>query len=625
MTAVIGTAGHIDHGKTALLTALTGIDPDRLPEEQRRGMTIDVGYAHMTLPDGRELDFVDVPGHDRLIGNMLVGAGEIDAVLLVVAADDGPRAQTIEHLDLIDGLGIDQGVVAITKVDLVDPDRVAAVEAQVLTLLAGTRLADAPVVPVSAVIGQGIEPLVMRLAAMASSVEESGEGPTRPATLAIDRVFSIKGRGVVVTGTLRGVIGRGERLRLIPGDRDVIAREAQVHGHEVDAAGSGRTALNLRGIETGDVRRGMVLTTDPAIVASERLLVVLQPPAPFGGKVRALPGDRARLRLHLGTDQAEARVGRAGRESTALDEGRVTALLRLDRPIAAAPGDRFVLRRPATHLTEAGGVVLDASPPVGAARRRATHGRLTALVAARSPDEREHALLDLHGVRLDGHPATLAADLEERSRVTAVARVGRHHAERPTEIGMPVAELRAELTSSLRRSIAAPARVMDGAVAAVIDHLIGEGSLTADGDRVRLPDYRPAIKPGLAEAMDRLEAALAVASPPSLLASMRATGCPPEGVIALERTGRIVRLDDDLAWSVDVYWNLARQALKLARNEALTPAAFRDETGTSRKYVMAILEDLDRRGILRRTPEGHVPGPRSATLDAETDPVSAGR
>jgi selenocysteine-specific elongation factor len=369
----------------------------------------------------------------------------------------------------------------------------------------------------------------------------------------------------------------------------------------------------------------VVLTTEAAVVASERLLVVLRPPARFGGKVRALPSDRARLRLHLGTDQAEARVGRAGRESTELDQGRVTALLRLDRPIAAAPGDRFVLRRPATHLTEAAGVVLDASPPIGAARRRATPGRLTVLVAARSPDQRERALLDLHGIRLDGHAATLAPDLEAASRATALERVGRHHVERPTEVGMPVAGLRAEVTSSLRRSVAAPARVMDGAVAAVIDGLVGEGSLTPDGDRVRLPNHRPAIKPGLAAAMDRLEAALAFASPPSLQAAMLATGCPAEGVVALERAGRIVRLDDDLAWSVEVYRGLARQALKLARNKALTPAAFRDETGTSRKYVMAILEDLDRRGILRRTPEGHVPGPRSATLDAEAAPVSAGR
>ncbi|HLY14293.1 MAG TPA: GTP-binding protein, partial [Candidatus Limnocylindrales bacterium] len=201
MTVVIGTAGHIDHGKTALLRALTGIDADRLPEERRRGMTIDVGYAHLRLPDGSELDFVDVPGHDRLIGNMLVGAGEIDAVLLVVAADDGPRAQTYEHLALLDGLGIELGIVALTKVDTVEPARVAEAQAAIRAMLAGTSLAGAPIVPVSSIDGRGLPELRLRLAdlrdrVLALSAARSKEAPVR---LAIDRSFVIKGRGAVVT------------------------------------------------------------------------------------------------------------------------------------------------------------------------------------------------------------------------------------------------------------------------------------------------------------------------------------------------------------------------------------------------------------------------------------------
>src|SRR4051812_687267 len=206
MTAVVGTAGHIDHGKTTLLRALTGIDADRLPEERRRGMTIDVGYAHLTLSDGRSLDFVDVPGHDRLIGNMLVGAGEIDAAMLVVAADDGPRPQTIEHLQLLGALEIDTGLAVVTKSDAVDPARVADVIQEVASLLAGTSLASVPVLAASSVTGQGIDEVRTALRevrdgiAAALAAEPGRRGPLR---LAIDRVFAVKGRGAVVTGSLR--------------------------------------------------------------------------------------------------------------------------------------------------------------------------------------------------------------------------------------------------------------------------------------------------------------------------------------------------------------------------------------------------------------------------------------
>src|SRR6478735_8959402 len=206
MTVVVGTAGHIDHGKTTLLRALTGIDADRLPEERRRGMTIDVGYAHMALPDGTEIDFVDVPGHDRLVGNMLVGAGEIDAALLVVAADDGPRAQTIEHLALLDALRITTGIVAVTKIDVAGAERTAEVVAAVGRLLGNTSLAGSPVVAVSSVSGEGIDGLRDALAALperAGAAEGLGLASTG-SRLAIDRAFTVKGRGVVVTGTLRG-------------------------------------------------------------------------------------------------------------------------------------------------------------------------------------------------------------------------------------------------------------------------------------------------------------------------------------------------------------------------------------------------------------------------------------
>ncbi len=283
MTVVVGTAGHIDHGKTTLLRALTGIDADRLPEERRRGMTIDVGYAHLTLPDGRLLDFVDVPGHDRLVGNMLVGAGEIDAAMLVVAADDGPRAQTHEHLELLDALGIGIGIAVVTKADVVDGDRVEAVVAEVAEMLIGTSLAGSPVVAVSGVepdwpgrsapgqgatgavgtatearcaastaCGRRLRPSIAESAhaigvSMTARATPSTEAPTRSGS-PIDRAFAVKGRGAIVTGTLRGgSLVRGATLRLVPGDRAVRVRDIEVHGVPVDVAGPGRTALNLAG------------------------------------------------------------------------------------------------------------------------------------------------------------------------------------------------------------------------------------------------------------------------------------------------------------------------------------------------------------------------------------------
>ncbi|HYN69747.1 MAG TPA: selenocysteine-specific translation elongation factor, partial [Candidatus Eisenbacteria bacterium] len=259
-TVVIGTAGHIDHGKTTLLRALTGIDADRLPEERARGMTIDVGYAHLVLPDGSALDFVDVPGHDRLVGNMLVGAGEIDAALLVVAADDGPRAQTLEHLELLDALGVRDGLGVITKIDLVDLARVDAVTSMVAGLLERTGLAGAPVVAASAETGDGLDALRAELVALRNRVAaRSLTRPAGPLRLAIDRTFAIKGRGSVVTGTLRGgSITAGTTLRLEPGGATVRVRDVQVHSAGVPAAEGGRTALNLAGITLAELQRGQV-------------------------------------------------------------------------------------------------------------------------------------------------------------------------------------------------------------------------------------------------------------------------------------------------------------------------------------------------------------------------------
>lgn len=607
MTVVIGTAGHIDHGKTTLLRALTGIDADRLPEEQRRGMTIDVGYAHLALPDGSELDFVDVPGHDRLIGNMLVGAGEIDAAMLVVAADDGPRAQTIEHLELLDALAIDIGVAVVTKTDLAGPDRAREVGEAVVRLLAATSLRGAPVLAVSSVDGSGLGELRMALLGLRDrflvrAARRPGAPPGR-SRLAIDRTFSVRGRGTVVTGTLRGgPLSRGASLRLVPGDRTVRVREVQVHGTTVASAGPGRVAVNLAGVDAGELHRGLVLTDDPAVGPSDRLLVRLAGPLP----------DQARVRVHVGTASIDGALSRSGRDAIDLADGSFAAVLRLAGPVGVAPGERFVLRRPSGDRRIVGGSVLDVAPARGISRGRQTTDRVAEL--ARAVDDADWAAataarLGLHGavVSADG-VVELAADVVGRlDRDILTLFVG-------TET-QPFPAVRSEVARRLRRQVTLEAASAADAAMAFVAGLIDRGRLVRDGGAVGLPGSRlgGAVDPAVAVAMDRLERALAVPAPPPLSMAAQAAECPPSGVRELERAGRLVVLEPDLAYASMTYRDLAAQALQLASDGPLTPAVLRDVTGTSRRYVMAILEDLDRRGILRRTDAGHLPGPRAAT------------
>ena len=581
MTLVVGTAGHIDHGKTTLLRALTGIDADRLPEERRRGMTIDIGYAHLTLPDGTSIDFVDVPGHDRLVGNMLVGAGEIDAAMLVVAADDGPRAQTLEHLALLDALEVPLGVAVITKIDAVARGRVDEVVSQVADLLASTSRAGSPVLTASGLTGEGLDEVRAALLALA----ERHRPIARPPTLAVDRAFTVKGRGAVVTGTLRGgPLRTGAQLLLLPGDREARVREIQVHGSRVERVeAGGRTALNLGGVEVADLRRGMVLTIDPDVVATDRVL------AAFRGHA----ADRMRGRVHVHTAAADGVVGRSGRDALTLEDGRDAGIVRLSEPVALRAGDRLVIRRGAT-VAPLGGVVLDPDPPRGISRRRQNDERVSAL-ATDGPDAR----LDLHG-SADGRLARDVAALAEEAAIEAVGPVA------------PLTAARAAVATALRRSITVRRDEAVRLANRVVDGLVAAGRLVRDGDVLRRPGtVAPASDPALDAAMDRLEAALATPTPPPLTDAARAVGCPREGIRALEKTARIVVLEPELAYAMSTYKELAARALSMAAAAPLTPAAFRDATGTSRRYVLAILEDLDRRAILRRTPDGHLPGPKA--------------
>jgi selenocysteine-specific elongation factor len=634
-TLVIGTAGHIDHGKTALLRALTGIDADRLPEEKSRGMTLDVGYAHLAFEDGVELDFVDVPGHDRLIGNMLVGAGEIDAAMLVVAADDGPRPQTLEHLELLDALGIRAGVAVITKIDLVDEDRVEAVSEQVRTLLLPTWLASIPILAVSSATGDGIPELRSALRRLRDDLEREGAaaegqpGPNGPLRLAVDRAFTAKGRGTVVTGSLRGgSVHTGDSLRREPGGRVVRVREVQVHGAARDGSDGGRTALNLGGDAAG-MHRGDVLTTGPRARGTDRLLLGRAAAAPaHAARSRAWPPKQgAHLRLHVGTDQVDGRIRRIRGVGDQV-------LLDLERQTATFPGDRAILREPGSGTVAGGMVVLDLEPPRGISSRRMTPERLDALaVAVASGDTAaiDSARIDLHGLLADGGAdvppaqhgsARLATDVRAALEAAAIDGVTTHRQASPLSAGWPLPRARAALLRRLRSLATVERANTDAAtvtISRLIDSLAAEGRLVRVGDVLRDPEMSRDGEPTeVATAMDRLEAALAVPAPPPLGEAASAAGCPPDCVRALQGEGRIVRIGPDLAWATPTYHRLAGLALDLARETPLTPAAFRDATETSRRYVLAILEDLDRRGVLLRTPEGHVPGPRAPRAEARS-------
>jgi selenocysteine-specific elongation factor len=531
-------------------------------------------------------------------------------------------------------------VAVVTKAGVAGEDRAAEVAAEVEGLLARTTLAGSPVHVVDSVAGAGLDGLRASLEALASRVGErlaassSSSSVAAPGVtgvpaprLAVDRVFAVRGRGTVVTGSLRG--GRltaGMTLRLVPGGREVRIREVQVRGATVEAADGGRTALLLGGVEAGDLRRGAVLTTDPAVAATSRVLVAMRPAARLVASTRgtgpAVAADRERLRLHLGTDQAGALVVRGPREAIDLPDGSALAILRLDAVIAAAPGDRFALRRPSPGSTAGGGVVLDAVPPRGVSRRRLTSDRAAGLVAA--PVGSEAARVELHGALPVAAGWAVADDVRDALAARAVALVADHHAADPASAGLALPAPRAALAIAARRLVTLDRTAADHVARDAVDRLVAGGRLARDGDLVRDPTRGAGPAPETLAAMDRLEAALAVAAPPSLAEAARAAGCPLDGIRALEAAGRIVRLEDDLAWAAGTYRELVRRALAMAAAAPLSPAAFRDATGTSRRFVLVILEDLDRRGLLRRTEAGHVLGPKTLARMQERAQRAAG-
>jgi len=549
MPLTVGTAGHIDHGKTWLVRVLTGKDTDRLPEEKQRGISIDLGYAPLELVDGRQLSLVDVPGHERFVRTMIAGATGIDLFLLVIDAAEGARPQTHEHLAIIRLLGIEHGVVAVTKADAVDEETLELAVEEARELVPG-----AAVVAVSAKTGAGLDELRAELGAAADRVP--AEHADRPTRLFVDRVFTLRGIGTVATGTLwSGSIGDGDELRVEPGGRPVRVRSVQVHDRPVERAQAGqRVAVSLPGVDRGQIRRGQALVAPGAYPVSYRLDTTLDELTPIK--------DGARVHVHHGTAEIPAAVRRIGEKA---------AQLRLSAPAVAARGDRVVLRG---ETTLGGGRVLDPSPP-----RHASAERLD-LIARGDVAATVYAPVRLDALRhvLDADPA-------------GVERAG-------DWVFSPawLDELRAELERMLDGADPRDPGVHPPAEpwAAAVVPLLG---LERRGSKL----YRPGATVSLGEhaaAAAELEAQLGIE--PVKVADAKLA-------LFLEQQGRLVRLGDGMAVSAEAY-DRARRALTAECEAAgrITLARFRDLLGIGRRAAQLLLERLDADGVTRRVGDERV-------------------
>ncbi len=608
---VVGTAGHIDHGKTALVKALTGVDTDRWEEEKRRGITIDLGFAPLPLANGIQASVVDVPGHEGFVKNMLAGATGIDVALLVIAADEGIMPQTEEHLAIVELLGVRRGIPVLTKRDLVDAEWLGMVRTEVAERLSRSRVRWHAPLAVSALSGEGLDELRTALVAIAADLAD------RPVDdlfrLPIDRVFALAGAGTVVTGsTWSGTVKAGATLRLLPLDREVRVRSIEVHGEETDRAAPGRrTALALVGVAKEELERGHVALTGAGWAPTTALDVALE----LLPSVRKPLAARTRIRVHLGTAEVLARVAQV--RSIAPGESGVARLL-LERPIVARGRDRFVIRSFSPVTTIGGGVVLDPFPPP---RPRVSERGLT---AGQPPSERLARLVEeagLVGVRIADLPvrlgilpaevpSTIAAAgkgvlpvddiLVARRAVSGeVERLGKavaaHHEEHPLDPGLSL--------QSLRAAVNAPAAVLD----VLIEHGMKKQAFerTEDGAAVRKPGWKAALRARAGDAGGRLAQRLAEAKwqLPTVAELQKELGDPtvPALLAHLAREGSVERVDQEryaLKQALDDFRRAVEDTLR--ELGAATPAQFRDRLGLTRKYLIPLLEWADRRGITSR-------------------------
>ncbi len=583
---VVGTAGHVDHGKSTLVLALTGRDPDRWDEEKERGLTIDLGFAWTDLGVGDEVAFVDVPGHERFIKNMLAGVGGVDVALFVVAADSGWMPQSEEHLAILDLLEIRHGAVALTRVDLVDADLRELAVLEVEERVAGTVLEGWPVVAVSGATGDGLEEL---RAALRQALVAAGPSPDRGRPrLWVDRVFGVTGVGAVVTGTLvGGSVGVDDVLELAPSGDRVRVRGLQRHERGIDTVAPGnRVAINVGGVDRERLGRGTLLVAPGSVVGSRRMLVSLR-------SVRGLdvpPGDRGAYHLHLGTGGFPVRLRVAG----PWESGRAFGVVTSAGPLPVTMGDRFVLRETGRQAVVAGGRVLD--PFAG--RVDVAEARALASAVDGSPEERAAALLAVHGAMSTADlaaatgggsvPGAVVADgmalaEPEAARVAASAaeQVAGHHEAYPLRPGMPKAELasRMGITQGLLE-----------AIIALDDELVDEGSV------VRSAGFAVRLSP---EDEDRWRAARTVLAASPAVPRASSLDLPDELLHALVRTDRLVAIGDDQVFLPEHIEEITSRLSELP--DPFSVAAFRDHFGLSRRHAVPLLEWLDAQGWTRRS------------------------
>jgi len=627
---IIGTAGHIDHGKTSLVKALTGVDTDRLPEEKARGITLDLGYAYVPTEDGRMLGFVDVPGHEKLIHNMLAGATGIDYLLLVIAADDGPMPQTREHLELAGLLGIRRGAVALTKVDAVATERVAIAEKEIRALLLGGAFEDASLFRVSSHSGAGIAALKAHLADVARTWQPRADGGGF--RLAVDRCFSLAGAGTIVTGTVHaGRVRVGDTVRLSPPGLSARVRSLRAQDRETAEGRAGeRCALALAGIERDDVARGMWVVAP----------TLDQPLQRFQAEIRLPRNARplahwAPVHVHLGAADIMGRVALLEGDHVAAGQSMLAEIL-LERESHAQRGDRFVLRDASAMRTVAGGRVLDIFPP---ARHKRSAERLDTLRALADDDPatalslaatRRIAGVDLARYAANWNlDAAAAAQLWQSAGLTTVEGVGFSAGNWQALADRLLAALAAEherapdlqgVEHERLRRLTLPA-LSRGPFNALLDRLLAENMVARSGAWLHLPGHRVELSAADGDLWNSLRPLLEAApfGPPRVRDVATAGGVAEDAVRLLfkrvARCGLIYPVAHDHYFTAPAVAELARIVAELDRADGAARAAtLRDRIGGGRKVAIHILEFFDRIGYTRRVRDGHVLRPSAAPL-----------
>ncbi len=610
--AVFGTAGHIDHGKTSLVRALTGMDTDRLAEEKRRGISIDLGFAHLDLPNGRRIGLIDVPGHERFIKNMLAGAAGIEAVVLVVSAPESVKPQTREHFEICRLLGISRGVIVLTKADIANSEQLRTAQMAVRSLCAGSFLENAQIIAVSAVTGAGITELKNELAALSERSSPRGNGGF--ARLPIDRSFAMKGFGTVVTGTLwNATLRKGETVQIHPLQREARIRDLQVHGRPVITAVAGhRTAVNLAGIESAEIRRGHVLSQPAGLETT----LLIDASVEWLGRIE-FSRAHAQMAFHIGTTETMAKVKILGSES----KTQTLARLYVSEPVLAVPGDRFVLRCASPARTVAGGVIIDAFPPLRLNRAKtlerlrrleradlrtrvrilieeSVNGRRTSeLVRATGATEPE-----LRNLISNTPDLVFAAAAQrvvtttwlDRARRKIVDWLGAFHAKHPSAAGAPLSAARLGLEPQLAS-------------------LVFEGfeSVRVRGELVSLATHTARFSSNESEGLRKIEGAFRQGGlePPGAVDVLRSVSQDPNEARRLLETlvknKSLVRVTGDLIFHADAIAHI-RKSLSAHKGRKFSVPEFKEWTRLSRKYAIPLLEFLDRERVTRREGDARV-------------------